>query len=76
MYNSAENEVIVHPKLKDRVSSSKAAIRLDVPPTTLADWRKRKIGPHCFKLGGRWVYLLADLDKYVEEQAEKAMETA
>jgi hypothetical protein len=67
MYNTSENEVVVHPIMKDRVNTRQAAKRMNVPDTTLVDWRKRNVGPRCFKIGGRWVYLLADLDAYIDQ---------
>lgn len=54
------------------MDTSNAAIRLDVPRTTLVYWRTQRVGPRWYKLGRHVRYDLADLDAFVDQQKRLA----
>lgn len=49
-----------------------AAEFLRTPVATLRYWRATNTGPKSARLGGRIVYKKADLEKWIDEQFEKA----
>ncbi len=44
------------------------AAYLRTPPTTLAQWAYRGIGPHYTKVGRKTLYRRADLERWFQEQ--------
>lgn len=44
---------------------------LDVPVTTLYQWRHRGEGPRAFKLGRQVRYRREDIDRWLDERAEQ-----
>ena len=42
-------------------------MRVLASETTLAIWRCKRIGPRYAKVGGRIIYLGADLNRYIDE---------
>jgi predicted site-specific integrase-resolvase len=49
------------------VSAAEVAVRLRVAPATVAGWRKQGIGPAYEVIGGRYRYLVADIERYIAE---------
>jgi hypothetical protein len=45
-----------------------AADYLKTPPTTLAQWAYRGIGPEFFKVGRRVLYRKSELDRWLDSQ--------
>ncbi|WP_089133052.1 helix-turn-helix transcriptional regulator [Sphingorhabdus sp. SMR4y] len=52
------------------LTTQEAADHLGVCSSTLVNWRKKQVGPKWYRLGlKRVIYRAADLDSYVEAQA-------
>ena len=46
----------------------KAAAYLGMEPGTLENWRYKRMGPRCIRLGKSVRYDLRDLDRWIDEQ--------
>ncbi len=55
---------------KKLLSKDEAAARLNLSPTTLADWRCKGIGPTFVKLNGAVRYIDGDIDEYIRAAVE------
>ena len=51
----------------DKLTTADVAARFDVKEQTVRRWRHRGVGPAFHKIGGRVMYLKADLDRYWDE---------
>ena len=51
---------------KLRISGPEAAEYLGIPERRLKDWRKLRIVPY-YKIGGKCIYAVADLDAVLEK---------
>lgn len=51
----------------DLMRQAEAAKYLELTTRTLHRYRKNGTGPKCYRIGARWFYKQADLDKYIDE---------
>lgn len=53
---------------KDSLTTAQLAGLLGRSEKALRDWRSRRFGPPWYQLGGRVVYLKADVERWIAEQ--------
>lgn len=54
------------------MSLADVANYLDVAPSTLYDWRLRRIGPPAIKVGRHLRYRQADVDRWLDKQQQRS----
>jgi hypothetical protein len=62
--------------MSDLLTETEAATILRLKIKTLQEWRRRKVGPRYYKIGGRVKYALEDLRAYLAQCAVEPQKPA